>query len=1131
MKPRDQEIRERVLSPDQSFIVQAPAGSGKTALLVNRYLRLLSAVDLPEKIVAITFTRKAATEMRERIIQALKSAQDAGATRRERPDDYSEIQRQLATRALDRDKELNWSLTQNPARLKVQTIDSFCAGLTQQMPLLAALGGQPEVIEDAGDLYREAAADTLGQMDEDGSHGRWTAAIETLLAHLDNDLPQARDMLVKMLEKRDQWLRHLAGRRPDREDLEAAINHVVETTLEDALALIPADLTAEFTDCLRFATDNLDSPPYTIEDLPGTGAADLQRWKDIVTICLTRKGGWRQRVSAREGFPAGDAGKDMKHRFQSLLSHFAVEERLLESFLEIRGLPLTGYSDNEWRVLQALYELLVLANARLDLLFAARNQVDFTGLSLAALRALGTEESPTDLLLYLDYRIDHILVDEYQDVSVNQYELLEKLTAGWAMGDNRSLFLVGDPMQSIYRFREAEVGVFLSTWEQQRIGQIPVKPERIEVNFRSDRSLVDWANKTFREVLPAEPDIARGAVSFTPATAFREHPGGNGTHVHPIFIYDGKRDRSREDAREAELVLEQIETIRSTSVSGNIAILVRSRPHLKAITAMLAQREIPFQAVEIEQLETRPVIQDLLALTRALHHPADRTAWLAVLRAPWCGLTLADLLALGTDTGNDTVWHCLQDGKRIAALSADGQTRVARLRDVLEQTYALQGRLPLRRWVEGAWINLGGPATLETPVDLRNAGRYFDLLEELDLGGDLGGTDELADRVNKLYARADTHADDTLQVMSIHKAKGLEFDHVILPGLSRSSRSDDPQLLLWSENPNPAGADLLLAPVKASDEENSPIYDFIKNLEKKKQYHEESRLLYVAATRARRQLHLFGNAVVGEDGELKPPPDNSLLARLWPAVEADFRAELEQQAPQDGHAQAFADNQEIRLRRLAADWQLPDPALPVKWTGSPEPGAEQQEPDDSTGIIEYRWAGRSIKHAGTVVHRYLQVMATDGIDQWDTGKISGLRHTYREALLALGVPESDLDKACDWVEQALANVLEDPRGQWVLAGHRDPNNEYALTGTFSGNIINVIIDRTFVDEKGIRWIVDYKTSRHESGDVDEFLDLQKERYREQLEKYAAIMSALDDRPVRLGLYFPLLRGWREWAYP
>ena len=1123
MKPADQAVRDRVLDPAQSFIVQAPAGSGKTELLVRRYLRLLAVVDAPEEIVAITFTRKAAAEMRERIIRALEAAQQA---RGEDAEGREEERRSVATGALARDRELGWQLTRNPARLKVQTIDSFCAALTRQMPLLSQLGGQPELIEDAGALYREAAANTLKQLEEDdaGDSGRpdWGAAVETLLAHLDNDMPRARDMLVVMLQKRDQWLRHLVGRRPERGALEGALRHIVEATLEDASGILPRELAGEFADCLRFATGNLDEAPSVIEELPGTGCADLECWQRIVSLCLTGTGGWRKRVSVREGFPPGAAGKDMKHRFQTLLSRFSENRRLLELFLEIRALPPTVYRDEDWRVLEALYQLLALANAQLHLLFAARNQVDFTGLSLAALRALETAEGPTDLALYLDYRIRHILVDEYQDVSNNQYELLEKLSAGWSMEDGHSLFLVGDPMQSIYRFRDAEVGVFLKTWEQQRLGQVPVQPENLETNFRSDPALVNWVNGAFPQVLPEQPDAARGAVSFTAALAHQPHAGDNKVQVHPIA--------GRDDTREAALALEQVNRIRAASKSDTIAILVRSRAHLKSITAMLAQREIPFRAVELEQLETRSVIQDLLALTRALHHPADRVAWLALLRAPWCGLTLADLLALASTTKNDTLWRCLQDKERKETLGKDGRRRLERLCSVLEQAFARQGRTSLRRWVEGAWLNLGGPATLDTPTDLRNAARFFELLDELDQGGDLRSPDELSDAVSGLYAGADVHADDTLQVMSIHRAKGLEFDHVILPGLSRRSRRDDTRLLLWSENPWADGSDLLLAPVKASDEDASPIYAFINGLEKQKQRHEEGRLLYVAATRARKQLHLLGSVETDADGEPAPPPDNTLLAQLWPAVEQDFRAQLEKQAPPAGQQASPAETREARLRRLAAGWQLPDPPPATQWARASLPGAGESDPDDAGGRIEYQWAGRTIMHVGTVVHRAIQVMTTEGSERWNAEKISARRQFYLESLRALAVPEEELRTACGWVQQALNGILEDRRGRWLLADHKEQNSEYALAGIYRGNVINIVIDRTFVDENGARWIVDYKTSRHESGDIEEFLDLQQERYREQLEKYAAIMSALDDRPIRLGLYFPLLRGWREWAF-
>ena len=397
---RDQDTRELVLDPGQSFIVQAPAGSGKTELLVRRYLRLLAVVDAPEEIIAITFTRKAAAEMRERIVSALHAAEDTLEDRH--ADTAGNAHRgdeklpHPAHAALDRDRGLGWRLTRNPARLKIQTIDSFCAALTQQMPLLSELGGQPEIIEDARDLYREAAANTLKLLDEDttqdGQQGNRSAAVATLLEHLDNDLPKARDMLVSMLQKRDQWLRHLVGQSPDRTSLERALRHFVESTLEDTLEALPPETLPELVDCLRYAAGNLEDAPCTLDRLPARDAADLEYWQYLASLCLTGSGAWRKRVDVRTGFPPDPAEKykHMKGKFLSLLERCSQSPRLLELFREIQGLPPVQYRDEDWRALEALYVLLALANAQLHLLFTARNQVDYTGLSLGALRALET---------------------------------------------------------------------------------------------------------------------------------------------------------------------------------------------------------------------------------------------------------------------------------------------------------------------------------------------------------------------------------------------------------------------------------------------------------------------------------------------------------------------------------------------------------------------------------------------------------------------------------------------------------------------------------------------------------------------------------------------------------------------
>ena len=1158
--PIDQRTREQVLDPAQSFIVQAPAGSGKTELLVRRYLRLLAVVDKPEEILAITFTRKAAAEMRERIIDALKDAKQAPDSAASALDANRQARLEVARQALARDTEQGWQLTRNPARMKLQTVDAFYAALTAQMPLLSKLGGQPALAENPDRLYQEAAANVLKWLEEkhaaqDPDRG---AAARTLLAHLDNDLPRVRNLLTTMLGRRDQWLRRLAGAALERDRLEEALRRVIEATLEETLSLLtqqfmratpdpdeddPDTAEQKFIECLRHANAKLSQ----LEQLPGCRAEDLQQWQQIVDLCLTKAGKCCKSVTERHGALRESGNKHLKYQFLQTLNAFSLHPRLPDLFREIRALPPAGFGDNEWRALEALGEMLILAAAELRVLFAQHNQLDFIGVSMAARQALGDEDEPTDLALYLDYRIHHILLDEYQDTSVSQHELLQRLTAGWSAEDGHSLFLVGDPMQSIYRFREAEIGVFLNTWQSQRLGNMPVQPANIEVNFRSDKALVDWVNSTFAGVFPAQSMPVRGAVSYAPAVAFHDYHTEPGLCVHPFNAdhtseQDGRLSLDkhavhlhpmlgdRDNELEAQRVIDIISTTHKQTQQDTIAILVSSRAHLQAVAAALTREGIRFRAPDIETLQSRPLIQDLLALTRALHHPADRVAWLALLRAPWCGLMLADLLHLAGDAKSDTIWHCLQDQQRRATLSADGQQRLARVCAALEQTLARQARMPLRRWVESAWLNLGGPATLTSDTDLRDANAFFELLETYERGGDLSDREEFLEQVGRLYASPDLQADDSLQLMTIHSAKGLEFDHVILPGLSGGRGSNEKSLLLWTESPYQSeheaeqlDVDLLVAPIKESAEDSSPIYDLIARLQADKENHEAGRVLYVAVTRARRRVHLLAHARINQSGSLGKPNKSSLLAHLWSALKEHFEACLEQQSTMSAPLPTTSDNQVQTLRRLRADWQLPSAPSATQWDATPLPESEDER-------IEFQWAGRAIRHTGTVVHRYLQLIATQGMSHWNAGKIAAARPVWRAALYELGTPETELDTACDYVEQALNATLDDPRGQWLLTGHQEQASEYGLSGQYQGGLVNIVIDRTFIDEHGTRWIIDYKTSRHESGDLQTFLDQQQERYRGQLEKYAALMSMMDERPIRLGLYFPLLRGWREWPY-
>ncbi len=1172
----DAAARQQALDPHTSFIVQAPAGSGKTELLTQRYLVLLAQAAHPEEVVAITFTRKAANEMRERVLGALDDArhkprpESGDKAKAHKADSWD-----LARTVIERDIALAWQLIANPSRLRIHTIDSFCSSLTRQMPYLSRFGAPPSATEDAERLLRDTARNTLAHLNEKGP---WSAAVERLLRHLDNNHPKAVELIAQMLARRDQWLRHLAdgsdhaGRRARLEAALAAINHAALARL---VKLAPAEHSNEIATMARYASSQLvaqqEHPLHacaTLATWPGAVLEQRAHWQGLAKLLLTNDGEWRKAVNVRTGFPARDKNgnktenaqrEDMKQRMAALLDKLRGHEAFEAALAELLVLPPPTYDEASWEVVESLSEVLMLAVAELKLEFTRRGEADFTEIAQGASRALGTAESPTDLALHLDYRIRHLLVDEFQDTSVSQHELLAKLTNGWQAGDGRTLFVVGDPMQSIYRFRQAEVGLYLRA-RHEGIGSVRLTPLALTVNFRSQQGIVDWVNTTFAQVLPEEENISAGAVPYAAAVA--HHPLEPGLAVYTHAFIDADTDA------EAQRVAELVTAARTHNPEGKIAILVRSRAPLARIAQRLKQAGHAFRAVEIEPLAERPVVQDLLALTRALTHLADRAAWLALLRAPWCGLTLADLVVFAGDehaketpnkshlpAGDDCmdaggratpgavaegegegvnsyaqsfpgIWTVLQDQTRLARLSDAARQRIETVRTVLTSALAMRGRSRLRQIVEGAWLALGGPACVDAPTDLEDARVYLDLLDELEEGGDITDSARLAEQVSELYALPDVTANDTLQLMTIHKAKGLEFNTVILPGLGSPPRHDDPPLLRWMETPHSGGAgypaDLLLAPIRETGGEHDLLYNYLGRLEKDKSRFEAGRLLYVAATRAKRALHLLGTVKRDKDNQIKAPPATSLLALLWPVIEEEFAAALEHSdAPAIVAMPASAPG---NLRRLVAGWQAPPLPPAVVW----QAGAALPVPEGSPEV-EFDWASETIRHVGSVVHRTLQLVGREGMARWPLPRIQALAPGFRLALARQGVPEAKLDQAMQRVHEALRHTLSDAKGAWLFdPQHTEAKSEYALTFIEHGKPVTSIMDRSFVDANGIRWIIDYKTSTHEGGGLDAFLDREQERYRGQLERYAVVLGKLDARPIRLGLYFPLLGGWREW---
>lgn len=1152
----DAKERRLALDPGRSFIVQAPAGSGKTELLIQRYLKLLACVDAPEEIVAITFTRKAAAEMLERILLALEAGK---APLPAFCSAHVKLTHELAQAVLRQDERLGWFITDNPMRLRIQTIDSLCASLTQQMPMLSTFGSQLETIEDASELYLEAARVTIGMVESDNDVAR---DIERLMVHLDNDMSRIEILLAEMLARRDHWLRHVHGKT--RDELETALENIRQDALDHVSRLFPDSLRNELQRLFRYATANLQASRQQSAVAECTDAEDLldgesvAYWCGIAGLLLTKNGEWRKKWTVNEGFPPGktkndkEVARQWKDRIITLIDGLQNNDELRRVLSDMRRLPPPFYSEVQWEVLGAIISLLPYAVGQLKVVFQLSGKVDFTEVAQGALRALGPADEPTDLALALDYRIRHLLIDEFQDTSISQYQLIEKLTAGWAKGDGRSLFAVGDPMQSIYRFREAEVGLFLRV-RKRGIGNIDLHPITLCANFRSEGGIIQWVNDTFSRIMPIDEDISLGAVTYAPSVAVHALHEKTAVKIHPFF----NQDVTGEAKKVAEIVLQY----RREYSSGKVAILVRNRGHLDEIVMQIKASGLRFRAVEIERLCYRPVVQDLLILTRALMHPADRLAWFALLRAPWCGWTLQDLTVFaGTEKmsqpigvgdenkpvkGNSrTVWEMLNDENHLSTISPDGYARLIRLREILAQCIANRYRQTLRETVEAAWLAMGGPGCISGgenhgAADLEDALIFFDYLESQEIAGEIPDLAVFEQGLTKLYALPDLEADETLQIMTIHKAKGLEFDCVIVPGLGRASKHDDKRLLKWMERPrnrlNDTGdggiVDLLLAPIHETGVNNDSIYTWLQKLDNDKAYFENQRLLYVAATRAKKSLHLLGDvALSAQKASIKRPVSGSLLDILWPVIHPVYDKAADQQLSSDAVSSQHQESDNAgRLMinqlnyRLASNWKLPSSPKPLVWRASDEKLPMYEE-------IEYSWAGEIARHIGTVVHRWLQRIAEDEMKGWDVARIEGLRHGFKQALVTSGISGSDeeVENAVQRVMAALTHSISDSRGRWLLGPHQNAQNELHMTGMVNGERLNVVMDRTFCDEAGNRWIVDYKTSSHEGGGVEAFLDREQTRYRTQLERYALLMRMVDKRALRLGLFFPLLKGWRAW---
>ncbi|MFZ1729786.1 MAG: UvrD-helicase domain-containing protein [Bacteroidota bacterium] len=1124
---QDIAARETAIDKVRSFIVQAPAGSGKTELLIQRYLSLLATVDAPEEIIAITFTRKAATEMRVRILEALRAAGEKDAETA-----HARRTQQLAREALARDAAMRWSLREQPGRMRILTIDALNGWITRQMPWLSGLGPISSVTDDSAGFYHEAVRSVL--LGEAGG-AALRSVVRSLLVHLDNRFTAIEDLLAGMLAIRDQWIALVEGGLDSlaaRTVLETTLQRIIISHLEKLSARFTAAQLGEGMTLAAHAAEVLNADPERsgeamqaclgFEGTPTAQVGDIPLWLGLRQILLTDSDDFRKPrgITIRQGFAAKDP---MKDRLIALIQEISEDDALRELLGALRLLPAAQFDDAQWDVVGSMVTILAACVDELRPLFSRRSATDHIEVAASARKAMGSELEPTDLSMMLEYRIRHLLVDEFQDTSSSQFLLLAQLTAGWSAPDQHTLFLVGDPMQSIYRFREAEVGLFLQVWQEQRLGSVPLTALRLTRNFRSQAGIVSWVNDVFSHMMPEASDPAAGAVAYAPSIPVHD---AEGKAAEIRMVFSGNR---KEEAGNIAALLRQVLDGAVCRQVDSVAVLVRARSHLADIVPALRAEGVRFRAVEIEALGKSSAVQDILALTRALLFPADRIAWLAVLRAPYCGMTLADLHALCRNDEHTPLRTLLRNSERLEKMSPDGRARAERISAALSNAAARRGRTSLRSYVEGCWIALGAPALIDAG-EVEAATAFLSLLEQHDEGGDLDDAALLEQSAGMLYAPPDPEGDARLQLMTVHKAKGLQFDVVVIPRLDGVPRPEQDRLLLWDRSLGDEGLAFLIAPLRARGGAVDSIYSYIKKSRAKKAEHEYVRMLYVAATRAKRRLYLSATLKESEkSGELslKNPASRSFLFSLWPVLQeeieqryADWRGKQDTEPAREASASVSASI----LQRVPEGWLPPElPPDAVYHGGEKQDEALRYE----SSVSDLAWrAGHGARAAGVVVHALLHRVAVEGKLFWRNVGDEERRAMLRAMFVDAGLlqPEKDvLERA----SSAIDRVLADEKGRWILDRHEHAECELALTGYDGESILGVRIDRTFVTADGVRWIVDYKTSSHEGADLEEFLAGQEKLYRPQLERYARMMKVWDGRPVRAALYYPLLQRWRE----
>jgi len=826
MSPSDEQ-RPAILTRDHDAVVTAGAGTGKTRTLVAHYLSLL-AEGLPlRSVVAITFTKKAAREMRNRVRDEVRKYL-------ERPD--------LAQKERDR----WWALYSQLDAARIGTIHGLCAEILRAHPAEANVDPRFEVLDEGHtNILRDRAVDeTMAWAADDKQAVKLFAllgerdlrtTLDTLMRRgldarqaFDQAPPDLLSHWQRALEERQQRLLNALLERPGWAEAVATLRESIPDDPDDRMAIQR-----------RIALAAIDGARGPLPDRL-TSLAHL----DQINLSGGRQSAW----------PGGKTQtKAVKDAIRTLRSLWREQSDLLE-------LTLTSLDGALAEAIPALRTAFDVAQRRYDVFKRERNALDFDDLEAGALALL---ENHAAVRARWQEEIQATLVDEFQDTNGRQRDLVTLLN-----GDAGKLFVVGDAKQSIYRFRGADVTVFRT--ERERIEQEGGAAFRLETSYRAHRDLVQGLNDLLRPVLREEIAPHRPwAEPFAPLLPYREAPGPGFTlpYVELHLTVGSKSAGALERAADA-LVWRIVELVAEKDVQvvedgkarplgyGDVAILCRASTSFAAYEDALERAGVPFLTVAGRGFYGRPEIRDLLNALQALADPTDDLALVGLLRSPAMALSDAAIYRLCRERDRAeapaSLWDVLRNDTVLTGEDGDKAARAAR---IIAELHNQVGRTAIADLLKAFLDTTDYRAALIQAGQRRGARNVSKLLADAHASG-IVSVGEFSEYVKSLRGtgtregEARATAEGAVQVMTVHAAKGMEFPVVAIGDITYS-RSSGHSALIDRE----LG---VLLPLKDEEDERAAIYRLGKERDDDQDEAELDRLLYVAATRVREKLLLSG---------------------------------------------------------------------------------------------------------------------------------------------------------------------------------------------------------------------------------------------------------------------------------